>query len=678
MAGSTVVVSVLADSKQLKKEFDGIGNQTSGLSKALKGVAVVGAAAFTGAVVGIKKTVDMASDLQQSIGGVESVFKEFSGQTKKFSADAANNVGLAQNSYNELATIIGTTLKNSGTPMDQLAGKTNDLITVSADLAATFGGPVTQASNAMASALRGEFEPLRQYGVSLNQADINTKALAMSGKSSVDQLTKQEKALATQTLILEQSTDAAGAFARESDTLAGKQERLRANVENVATKIGTAFLPMVTLAVGVVGDLVSKVAESAALENFMSTVAEWGDSMSDAYANAQAGGDGFLSTLFELVGALSPVSLLIQAIVPILPDIVQGFKEFGQAVVDSGLKDQLLELGGAIGEALADAMVDLVPVLLELVAAFTELLPQIVPLIPAVIELLPPIVALIGPLTEFLAALLGPSGQEGNAEDSVNALKVALEVIGGVLTYVSGLWSGMLGILTLFMKFISGEFTFDEALAEFVNMEGWVGDLGKAALRLGQDIRNTVGDVVGKVREMASNIGTKIGEIIAFFVGLPGRILGAVGSFGSLLYESGKNIVQGLINGVGSLAQKAINSVLNIGKDMVNGVKGFLGIKSPSRVFQAIGEFTVEGLAVGLKKLGSVKTAMKSLSASVTAGYTPTLENRLVDGPAAAGAGSLASRVYQITVQAVAPAAEVGRAIVESIEEYERLNGKTA
>lgn len=260
MASQTVTVSVLADTKKFGRAMKGLSKE-SGLSKlgnvakkAAKGVALVGAAALAAGVVMGKQCIDAASNLQQSMGGVGAVFKESAGQVHKWAKSAASDMGLSKDAYNNAATIIGTTLKNAGIPLDQLGGKTNDLIGLSSDLAATFGGTVSEATAAMGSALRGEFEPLRRFGISLNQADINAKALAMSGRSNVKELTKQEKALATQALMYEQSADAQGAFAREANTLAGQQERLGARFENIKATLGTYLLPIMTRLTALVGD----------------------------------------------------------------------------------------------------------------------------------------------------------------------------------------------------------------------------------------------------------------------------------------------------------------------------------------------------------------------------------------------------------------------------------------
>ncbi|GMA34743.1 hypothetical protein [Demequina litorisediminis] len=252
MAGQTIQVSVLADTKKFSRAMKQLGNDTgfsklaAGAKKLGKAAAIATTALAAVAVVGAKKAVSAASDLQQSMGGVDAVFKDSAKQVHNWAKSAATDMGLSKNAYNTAATSIGTTLKNAGVPMKDLGKTTNNLIGLSSDLAATFGGDVQTATEAMGSALRGEFEPLRKYGISLSQAEINARALAKSGKTNEKQLTKTEKALATQELMYEQSADAQGAFARESNTLAGQQERLKAKFENIMATLGTYLLPVMT------------------------------------------------------------------------------------------------------------------------------------------------------------------------------------------------------------------------------------------------------------------------------------------------------------------------------------------------------------------------------------------------------------------------------------------------
>ncbi len=65
------------------------------------------------------------------------------------------------------------------------------------------------------------------------------------------------------------------------------------------------------------------------------------------------------------------------------------------------------------------------------------------------------------------------------------------------------------------------------------------------------------------------------------------------------LFDIGKNIIEGLLNGIKSMVLKPVEAVKNIGKNIVGGIKEFLGIKSPSKVFAEIGLYTLEGLKIG-------------------------------------------------------------------------------
>ena len=117
-------------------------------------------------------------------------------------------------------------------------------------------------------------------------------------------------------------------------------------------------------------------------------------------------------------------------------------------------------------------------------------------------------------------------------------------------------------------------------------------------------IKNLPGLIVAAVRIIGSlatglienlptlikQVPTIIAEIVNGFVeGLPDII------------EVGKQIVNGLWEGIKSLGSWLGDKVSGFFGDMVDGVKDFLGIRSPSRVFASIGEFMMVGLAIGME-----------------------------------------------------------------------------
>ena len=222
--------------------------------------AAIGRAAKVGAAIGgvalvgfAKKAIGASSEAQQSIGATETVFGRFANTVIKTSKGAAQQYGLSANEYRENANLIGSLFKNQGVASDQLAGKTQKMIGVGADLAATFGGTTKEAVEALGSAFKGEFNPMERYGVSLRQSTINSEAFRVAGVKSEAQFKRLSveqqnaaKQQATTNLIMKQTADAQGQFGRESNTLAGQQQRLGASFENLTVTLGNRLLPVAT------------------------------------------------------------------------------------------------------------------------------------------------------------------------------------------------------------------------------------------------------------------------------------------------------------------------------------------------------------------------------------------------------------------------------------------------
>ena len=80
------------------------------------------------------------------------------------------------------------------------------------------------------------------------------------------------------------------------------------------------------------------------------------------------------------------------------------------------------------------------------------------------------------------------------------------------------------------------------------------------------------------------------------------------------LFDIGKNLIQGLIDGVNNMIETAKNAVANVGNAVIDKVKNVLGIHSPSTVFAEIGGYIDQGLANGITAAVSyVTTAMQGV-----------------------------------------------------------------
>jgi hypothetical protein len=205
-------------------------------------LALVGGAAF--AALGAK-AISAASDFEESSAKIGEVFGEASGSVFNFAENAAQALGQSKQDVLTAAGTFGIFGKSAGLAGQDLATFSNDFTTLASDLASFNNTSPEEAIMALGAGLRGEAEPLRRYGILLDDASLRQEALRLGLIETTRQaLTPQQKVLAAQSAIYKQSSDAQGDFARTSDGLANQQRILQAELENVSIEIGEKLLPI--------------------------------------------------------------------------------------------------------------------------------------------------------------------------------------------------------------------------------------------------------------------------------------------------------------------------------------------------------------------------------------------------------------------------------------------------
>lgn len=173
-----------------------------------------------------------------------------------------------------------------------------------------------------------------------------------------------------------------------------------------------------------------------------------------------------------------------------------------------------------------------------------------------------------------------------------------------------------------------------------------------------------------------STVREKISGVVSIIRGIPGRVLGAIGSFRNLLASKGRDLIQGLIDGIlGKLS--ALRSTVSEAAGVVGRFWPGSPVKEgPLRAWNrgsgvsGAGYKLGTGLAEGMRaSMSRVRTNAERLAGTVNAGATPR------GGIAAAGAGG---NTYHLTVQ-IAPGGDLaaaGRQIVRAIEAHEARGGR--
>jgi len=227
----------------------------SGLSK----TAIVGSSLLAVKALGdfSISAIQAASSAQEAAGAFGTTFGNASEKLNNQLSKNANLFGLTSSEAQQLISVFGSVAQGIGFTQEESADLSSELFDLAGDIASfnniTAGAaPVLQAFR---SALVGEREALKTYGIAITEAEVQTKAFEQTGKDSADALTRQEKALATTALIFERSTVQQGNAAREASGFAAQMLIARSATTELQEEIGEELLPAAADLLGVFNSL---------------------------------------------------------------------------------------------------------------------------------------------------------------------------------------------------------------------------------------------------------------------------------------------------------------------------------------------------------------------------------------------------------------------------------------
>jgi hypothetical protein len=324
---ASILINIITDANKAAGELRKTGGGISAIGGSLKKAAIASGIAAAGvAIVQFGADVlDSASTAEQALGGVESVFGKTASAVERHSKKAAESVGLSAVEYQQLATVLGAQLDAKG--LDGLAAKSDELITIGADLAATFGGDTASAVEALGAGLRGEFDTMEKYGLSITAAAVKNEALALGLDHGTGKVDEQAKATATLSLIQKQTAKQQGQFAREQDTLAGSTAQLSAKWDDFQVIIGQKVLPIATkFLTWILDDLIPGVGKAVKwvgdlVETIVGLPGAFMDIVTGLRDSALAAGEAIVEGILDGLGAAGG------AVTNFAADVFQAFKD---------------------------------------------------------------------------------------------------------------------------------------------------------------------------------------------------------------------------------------------------------------------------------------------------------------------------------------------------------------
>ena len=254
IVGANKVAKALDNvSNSAKNTHNQIQKNTKDNAKFAAGMSGLGKTAVAGGALFAAKSlldfslsaIQAASSAQEAAGAFGTTF---AGAAEKLNAELSKNAnlfGLTTSEAQQLISVFGSVAQGIGFTQEESADLSSELFNLAGDIASfnniTAGAaPVLQAFR---SALVGEREALKTYGIAITEAEVQTKAFQQTGKTSADELTRQEKALATTALIFERSAVQQGNAAREAAGFAAQTLIARSATQELSEQLGEELLP---------------------------------------------------------------------------------------------------------------------------------------------------------------------------------------------------------------------------------------------------------------------------------------------------------------------------------------------------------------------------------------------------------------------------------------------------
>lgn len=565
MADGSVTIEFNGDTKNLDKDINGIsGKVQSGLGKlgsiagtAMKGVsAAIGGAATALAGLGTA-SVSSYADLEQNVGGIETLFKGSADKVIKNAENAYKTAGMSANQYMETVTGFSASLLQSlGGDTDKAADVADMALTDMADNANKMGTSMESIQYAYQGFAKQNYTMLDNlklgYGGTKEEMErLLSDAQKITGvKYDISNLNDVYQAIH----VIQGQLGITGTTAKEAaSTISGSVSSMKSAFDNFLNGSGTMD-QLVETGITAIQNIVNAVGQL--LPQLM-------QSLSDATPQIIAGINQIFPQILNLIVTNAPTLLstigqvlmaLVQSLLTYMPQLLTVAMQLIQSFITGliTMLPQIIQMG--------------IQLITQLIVGIAQMLPQLIP-------------QAVNAIITIVNGLL----------DNIDML------VDAAIQLILGLADGLINALPLLIE-KAPEIIMKLATALIQNLP----KILQVGVQLIGKLIEGVGSVIGKLGQMAGNI---IQTIWNGLQSLPGKML-----------EVGKNLIQGIWNGITNALGWLWGKISGFCGQIVDKIKGFFGIHSPSKVFnKEIGKFLALGLGEGFNdNIGKVYKQMQS------------------------------------------------------------------
>lgn len=195
-----------------------------------------------GAIVGF--SLSAAKRAEAVDGAFKQVFRDMPKEAQASVTAVATEFGRLETDVKDNFTQMRSVLTALGVDAEQSLKIVDQLQRRSLDIGAFANVEDAEAFRAVISGLTGETEPLKRFGIVVNETATKAELLRLGFKGNAEQASEGAKAIARANIIMRQSAEMHGQVARESDQLAEQEKRTRAEFTKAAEDFGRKFLPV--------------------------------------------------------------------------------------------------------------------------------------------------------------------------------------------------------------------------------------------------------------------------------------------------------------------------------------------------------------------------------------------------------------------------------------------------
>lgn len=618
---SEAVEDVDKKSKKSSKGFEGFGvtaGAVGGLVSQGIGMAVDAISNLTGDIVEASDSADKFRSTLDFAGLDTSTIDALTASTQEYADKTVYSISDIRNVTAQLAA-------NGVQDFDKLAEAAGNLNAVAGGNAETFGSVgmvltqtagagklTTENWNQLADAIPGASGKLQEAMLKNGAYTGNFRDAMEKGEISAEEFNKAILDLGM--------TDAAEEAATSTSTIEGAMGNLEASVVSVGTTILDQFKQPLTDGISLVASGISGL--SGVFTGLVQTVGPILSQIGTVFQTAFAPIGTMITT--QLLPALQPLMGALQnlgnAVMPVIMAAIQTV-----APVLATLVGNVIQTMTVIATAVTpviNGIATLIQTVLPVIQSYFQIwgtyiqgvINAVFPFIQTVITSVMNVINAV--INTVLAAINGDwsgvwEGIKSIASSVWDGIKSiissAIEAVSGVISSVlnaissiwSGIWSAISSTASSIWNGIKG------AVSSAINsvsstISSVMSSIQSFFMNAWNSIRSGVSSAWSGITSAVSN---GISTMMSFISSIPSRIMGFFSGAGSWLVSAGRNIIQGLINGITGAIGGAISAVKNAVGGIIDGAKSLLGIHSPSTVFRdEIGGMIPPGLSEGVER----------------------------------------------------------------------------